>query len=84
MGYQCRISMEISRVDVVKVVGIPGGISKFDGKTGISRGVNAKSRKFQGGHHRSVWKSRGSTSTRLKICTSLHKIETYQRQARDP
>ena len=26
----------------VKVVGIPGGISKFEGKTRISKGVNAK------------------------------------------
>ena len=35
--------------DRVKVVGIPGGMSKFEGKTRISRGVNAKKWKILGG-----------------------------------
>ena len=33
----------------MKVVGIPGGMLKFEGKTRISRGVNEKSAKFRGG-----------------------------------
>ena len=32
----------------VKVVGIPGGISKFEGKTRISKEVNAKKWKIPG------------------------------------
>ena len=46
----------------MEVVGISGGMSKFDGKTGISRGVNGKEWKipeFKEGHDKINWKSRG-------------------------
>ena len=49
----------------VKVVGIPGGISKFEGKTRISKGVNANKWKNARGHDNIDWKSRGSTSKKL-------------------
>ena len=38
------------QVGRVKVVGIPGGLSKFEGKTRIFNGVNAKKWKIPGGH----------------------------------
>ena len=46
----------------MKVVGIPGGILKFEEKTRIFKGVDAKSEKYQGGHDRIDRKSSGSTS----------------------
>ena len=41
-----RISIENSGV---KLVGIPGGMQKFEGKTWISRGVNEQKCKIPGG-----------------------------------
>ena len=54
----------------MKVVGIPGGILKFEEKTRIFKGVDAKSEKYQGGHDRIDWKSRGSTSKKMISSTA--------------
>ena len=63
----------------VKVVGIPGGISKFEGKTRISKGVNAKKWKIPGGHDKIDWKSRGSTSK--KLISSTRGVQSYSGKA---
>ena len=41
----------------MKIVRIPGGMSKLEGKTRISKGVNAKKWKIPGGHDKIEWKS---------------------------
>ena len=55
--------MENSRGGRVKVVGIPGGTPKIEGKNmDFPGGSMQKNGKFQGGHHGKFdWKSRGST-----------------------
>ena len=46
----------------LKVVGTPEEFTKIEEKTWISGGSMQKNGKFQGGHSKFDWKSRGSTS----------------------
>ena len=52
----------------MKVVGIPGGMSKFEGKTRISKGVNEKKWKISRGCHDKIdWKSREVNFKKIDI-----------------
>ena len=50
----------------VKVVGITGGMSKFEWKTRISKGVNAKKLEIPGGHYKIDWKLTGNPGGQLQ------------------
>ena len=56
----------------VKAIRIPGGMSKFEGKTRISKGVNEKKWKISRGCHDKIdWKSREVNFKKIDMMNRL-------------